>query len=320
MPTPLYSAWAEAIVQRSVLRLGAIAIVMKRSMFLGALCVLSSVSCKGKDGDSSGASAQATASTTSAPAPNDSVGTVRGVVRMTGDEPPVHPGADKIPVGKCFKAHERHRLLFRKAADGALADALVGVTGYKTTLPKPTTPVVVGAEDCSLDQRTVALTLGQSIHFKNRGPTAAMPQLLGLPTPAVMAAVPGGEPIVLTPHAAGRFELIDLSHPYANAEVFVVNYPTITVTGERGQFEIAGVPAGDVKVSVLSPATGLSSEKQVTVLAGKVIDVAFELQFELAKHNAAVELGQRQEQDGKAAGETGIPVPASLPTTPPTSP
>lgn len=275
---------------------------MKRSVFFAALCVLSLAACKGKESRTT-APGSSTASTVVV-AYDGPAGTVRGVVRIDGDEPPVLPGAENIPVGKCFKAHERHRLLFRKAGNGAVADALVGVTGYKVAVPKPSTPVVVGAEDCSLTQRTVALMLGQSIHVKNRGPSAAMPQLLGLPTPAVIAAVPGGDPVVLTPHATGRFELIDRSHPFANAEVFVVNYPTIAVTGEQGEFEIAGVPEGEVKVSVLLPATGLSAEKTITVEAGKAIDVSFDLHFDLARHNAALELGKREEEQEKGQEAT----------------
>lgn len=266
---------------------------MKRPLSSGVLCVLLVLSCKGKLGGAPAGqpSASPTASALEGPA-----GVVRGVVRITGDEPPELPGAGEIPVGKCFKAHERHRLLFRKAANGAVADVLVAVTDYKASVPKSTSPVLVVAEDCSLSQRTVVLSMGQSIHVKNRGPSAAMPQLIGLPTPAVMAAVPGGDPIVLTPHAPGRFELIDRSHPYANAEVFVVGYSTTAVTDEAGKFEIPNVPAGDVKVSVLLPATGLRLEKRATVDAEKGLDVDFDLQFELAKYRAALELGKREEE------------------------
>jgi hypothetical protein len=302
-----------AIVRRRLLRLGATAIVMKRSLIFAGLCVLPLISCKAKlEGASSSVAASASAAASSGVTYEGPSGVVRGLVRITGDEPPELPGAGEIPVGKCFKAHERHRLLFRKAADGGVADALVAVTDYTANVPRATAPVVVIAEDCSFTQRTVALNVGQSIHVKNRGPSAAMPQLIGLPTPAVMAAVPGGDPIVLTPHASGRFELIDRSHPYANAEVFVVNYPTTTVTGEQGTFEITGVPAGDVKVSVLLPATGLRLEKRVTVEAGKALDVNFELQFELSKYRAALELGRRQEE-----GET---TPPAITTAPGASP
>lgn len=289
-----FSIWGRslAIVPGSGFRLGSFCIPMKRLSFLVAVCVI--CSCKGSTGEKSGS--DQTTTPQSAKTHAGSTGVVKGIVRIRGDEPPELPAAADIPVGKCFKAHERHRLLFRKAEGGGVADAVVAVTGYEGLPPMPTSPVVVGMEDCSLAQRTIVLTMGQSIHVKNRGPSAGMPQLVGLPTPAVMAAVPGGDPVVLTPHAPGRFQLIDHTHPFASADVFVVSYPTITVSDEKGRFEIAGIPVGTAKVSVRLPATGLTSEKTITVEAGKPTEVEFELQFDRAKHEAAIELGKRLER------------------------
>src|SRR5690606_22991097 len=139
------------------------------------------------------ASSPAASEPTVAPEPfSGATGRVVGTVRISGDVPPLMPLAAEIPVGECFKAHERHKLLFRRADNGAVADVLVAVTEYKGDLPAPKEPVVVEMEDCSLVQRTIAMTMGQSIHAKNKGPTAAMPQLVGSPVPALIVAVPGG--------------------------------------------------------------------------------------------------------------------------------
>lgn len=318
LPTPLF-ARVQPIVPRGLLRLVATEIAMKRFLCFAASCVLSLSACKGKPGADAGQTATSSASTSGSLSEYKGPhGVVRGVVRITGDEPPNLPSASEIPVGKCFKAHERHSKVFRKAADGGVADALVGVTEYKASLPKPTTPVVVGMEDCSLSQRTIALTMGQSIQAKNRGPTAAMPQLVGLPTPAVLVAVPGGEPVTLVPNAPGRFQLVDRSHPFATADVFVVGFPTVTVTDEAGRFEFPVVPAEEVRVSVMLPETGLSAEKRVTVAAGETLDLTFELTFDLAKHNAALELGKAQQAaSAAAASATAAPsVAAPVATTP----
>src|SRR5690606_38398820 len=120
------------------------------------------------------------------------------------------------------------------------------------------------------------------------GPRAGMPQLVGVPTPAVLAAIPGGDPIVLTPHVPGQFQLVDRSNPFAEADVYVVHYPTIAVTDEQGRFEIPGVPVGTAKVSILMPATGLAEEREVKVTAGQPLDLSFELMFDKATHGAAV--------------------------------
>lgn len=272
-----------------------VAIPMKRSYSIAAFCFLLTSACKDKPVQNDSGQAAATSAASTQQIYEGPTGEVRGTVRIVGDEPPRLPSASEIPVGKCYKAHERHALLFRKAADGGVADAIVAVTEYQGKLPVPATPFVVTMDDCSLSHRTIAIASGQSIHVKNRGPSAGMPQLVGLPTPAVMVAVPGGDPVVLTPHTVGQFELVDRSHPFATADVFVVNYPTITVSDEKGAFHIPGVPAGRAKVSVRLPATGLTLQKQVDIAAGQTTDVTFELEFSLERHEAAVALGKRLE-------------------------
>jgi hypothetical protein len=279
---------------------------MNRLTLLAVSCLLAVGACKARQGESTKkaepSATPSSASPASSAAYSGPTGVVKGVVRISGDEPLPAPLASTIPVGKCFKAHERHKLLFRKAADGGVADVLVAVTGYEGDVPKSTSPINVTLEDCSFDTRTIAMTYGQSIHVKNRGPRAGMPQLVGVPTPAVLAAIPGGEPIVLTPHTPGQFQLVDRSNPFAEVDVYVVHYPTIAVTDEQGRFEIPGVPVGKAKVSILMPATGLTEEKEVEVKAGKPLDLSFELKFDRALHEAAVEMGRRLEKEAEDKG------------------
>ena len=225
-------------------------------------------------------------------------GSVAGTIRISGDPPPLLPDLAEIPVGKCFKAHERHRHLFRKAPDGALADVLVAVTEYDGEIPAPKQPVQITIEDCAFSQRTIAMMMGQKIEVLNKGPAAATPQLIGSPVPALRVAVPGGEPVSLIPHAPGKYRLVDRSHEFAFAEVFVLNYPTVTVTDVTGRFEISGIPIGDVRVSALLPLTEVTSDQKVTVRAGQTTDVQFELTFSLEdwKSSLAEEARTRREQ------------------------
>jgi len=213
-------------------------------------------------------------------------GSISGVVRVAGDESPAMPGALTIPVGKCFKAHQMHGKVFRRGADNAAPDVLVGVTEYKGEVAKATAPVVVTMEDCALSQRTFVMTPGQELHAKNVGLVAAIPHLRGAPQAALVVAVPGGTPIVLTPPTVGRYQLIDRSHEYAMADVFVLGYSTTDVTDEAGKFDIQGIPAGEVKVSAMLPSAGLTVEKRVVVEPNKVTEVNLDLHFELAKWQA----------------------------------
>jgi hypothetical protein len=200
---------------------------------------------------------------------------------MKGDpSPPLDLGEIKIPVGTCFAAHKMYKSLFREGANRTLADALVAVTGYEGYLPPPKPLVEVVAKDCAYDRRTIAMMLGQGIAVTNKGPKAVTPQLLGTHTQALLIAVPGGDPIKLFPQKVGLHKLIDRSHEFTFAEVYVVPYPTTQVTGLDGRFSISGIPVGDVKVNALLPALGKTTEREVTVKEGETVEVILELSFD----------------------------------------
>ncbi len=239
-------------------------------------------------------------------------GTVAGVVRITGDPAPPLPGLAQIPVGECFKAHERHKHLFRKSADGALVDALVAVTEYDVQLPAPKEPVRVNMEDCSFSQRTVAMMMGQALEVVNRGPSAGTPQLIGSPVPALRVAVPGGDPVRLIPHAPGKYRLVDRSHEFAFAEVFVLNYPTATVTDTAGRFELKGVPIGKARINVLVPLTELTAGQDIEVRANQTTDVQFALNFDLASWKATlVEEARAKGATAPGTAASSAPPPAT---------
>ncbi len=211
-------------------------------------------------------------------------GTVAGVVKMKGDKsPPLELGDAKIPVGTCFEAHEMYKSLFREGPNRTLADVLVAVTGYDATLPAPPKTVQIEAKGCAFETRTVGLMLGQGLSVLNKGPKAVTPQLLGARSQALLIAIPGGEPIEVHPQKVGLHKLIDRSHEFAFAEVYVVPYSTTSVTGLDGRFEISGVPVGSVKVNALLPALGKTAERDVTVVAGKTVEVELEMEFDAAK-------------------------------------
>jgi hypothetical protein len=124
--------------------------------------------------------------------------------------------------------------------------------------------------------------LGQGLSVLNKGPKALTPQLLGARSQALLIAIPGGEPIEMHAQKIGLHKLIDRSHEFAFAEVYVVPYSTTSVTGLDGKFEIPGVPVGTVKVNALLPALGKTVEREVTVVEGKTVELNLELDFDAA--------------------------------------
>ena len=215
------------------------------------------------------------------------VGTVRGVVKITGDEPPLVPEmVEKLPVGACLRAHDLHRKLYRQGVDRTLADVLVTVTEYQGYLPARGDAVRVEAKGCAFGSRVLAITFGQRIDVFNLDAQPYMPRLIGTPSYALRVAMPGGSPVPVFVPKPGQYLLVDQTRDYMRSELFVLSYPTFAVTALDGRFEITGVPAGNVKVSAYAPALGKVVEQRVDVSAGAASELAFSIDFSEREHAA----------------------------------
>jgi hypothetical protein len=214
------------------------------------------------------------------------IGSVRGVVHVSGDRAPELPDVlaeiakskDKCEASRAF-----YGKLFREGPGRELADVLVAVTNYKGFVPPAGDMRLVTARGCTFESRTVAMTFGQRLEVKNRGSEAVVPSLSGTPQAALVIAFPGGDSVKLFPTHPGEFLLQDQTHPFATANVLVLKYPTTAVTGIDGTFEIKDVPVGDVVVSAYLPATQGRASSPVTVVAGEAAKVDLTIQFEASK-------------------------------------
>ena len=205
-------------------------------------------------------------------------GTVRGVVRISGDAAPTSSAT--FP-SKCGEASATHGRLFRTGQGGTLGDALVTVTGYQGFVAEVHEAQRVSIHGCALTKRTVALTFGQRLDVFNTDTIEAyMPYLDGVPGKAVMVAVPGGSPVKLYPaEPAAQYKLRDqLDKTWMVGDVFVLKFPTHDVTGLDGKYEIGRVPVGRVHVNAYLPAIEWRVEREVDVKEGdNVLD--FELEW-----------------------------------------
>lgn len=207
-------------------------------------------------------------------------GTVRGVVSIKGDQPPILTDVvEKIP-DKCKGARSVYGRLFREGMVRSLADALVTVTEYQGFVPAKGQTVLLNAEGCAFPARTVALTYGQRIDVASKDGEAYVPKLMGGQMKADMIAVPGSAAVKLYPHTPGRYTLIDQMHLFMTADVFVLKYATFDVTGLDGKFEITGIPVGEVTVNALLPAIMAVTQQKVKVEEGKAVELNLELEFD----------------------------------------
>jgi hypothetical protein len=222
-------------------------------------------------------------------------GAVSGTIRIKGDPAPtIEAMAPKIPVGKCFLAHDMYTKLFREGEGRTLADVLVAVTEYQGEVEAPPERVRVEAKDCAYDRRTIAMTVGQTLSVQNVGTGTHTPQLLGFPSPALILAIPKGDPVEFEPTKLGQYQLLDRTHSFAFADVFVLNYSSVAVTGLDGKFEISGLPPGKAKVSALLPITGQTLSREVLIPSGGTVPSDFEFDFDTERDGVKARLPESE--------------------------
>jgi hypothetical protein len=232
------------------------------------------------------------------------LGSIRGVVKVSGDAAPRVPSMlQKLPHGTCSEAHALHEHLFREGPGRTLGDVLVTVTEYEGYLPPRDEVVRVEAKGCAYGSRILAMTFGQRLDIFNLDNQAYMPRLLGTPSYALRVAMPGGSPVPVFAPSPGQYILTEQTRDYMRSDLFVLSYPTFDVTSPDGSFEIGKLPVGKVKVTAYAPAFGKVSEQQVEIKEGVSATVAFELPFSEAEFQARMK--------GTAApSEAATPVPA----------
>ena len=218
------------------------------------------------------------------PAYTGPVGSVEGDVLVEGDPP-----EQAVIAAPCPEAQAMYGEHYRQQTQSGkrfLADAIVGITGYKAFVPQRAQAVTVHIDGCIMDQRTLVLTYGQRLDIVNRNPPSPNSfYALSLERSTqnmVLMATPGGEPAHAYPGQPGRDRLLDkLAHRYMAADVFVFRSPLYTATTRAGHFRIDYVPVGPVSVSTMHPAfdDGVTDSKDVTVVEGKTTRVDLRLVY-----------------------------------------
>lgn len=214
-------------------------------------------------------------------------GSVKGVVRATGDEAPELPKVLTKIESSCERARSVYGVLFREGENRALADVLVAVTEYEGYVPAQDVDVKVSGQGCAWDKKTYAMTYGQRLEISGLDNRPYVPELLGQPMPAQLFVLPTAPPVKIAPKKPGRFQLVDSMRLFSVAEAYVLPYATVDVTEMDGRFEIQGIPVGEVQINALLPQSGATVGKKVTVKAGEVTVVDFELPFDRDAYDKA---------------------------------
>jgi hypothetical protein len=102
------------------------------------------------------------------------------------------------------------------------------------------------------------------------------------------------------------------------AEVLVLKYATVAVTGIDGRYRISGLPPGDLRVSAVLPSTGAMVERAIKIEGGKTVTADLEIAFDekaykktFAAQRAADAGAKDTRPDASAGPNTKAPKPAA---------
>lgn len=227
--------------------------------------------------------------------------TLRGTVRIKGDPPPTTNFT--FPPGKCGEAAATYGKLFRVGLEGAAADVLVTVTGYKGFVPSRSDTAKITIHGCAFSRRTLVATFGQRIEVANLDQVESyMPYLDGAPRRVTEVAVPGGAAVKLYPLEGNAHYMLrdELPHQFLTADVFVLKFATHAVTGLDGQYEIQGIPVGKVDVTAYLPVLNDEAAQQLELKEGMNT-----LDLEIAYPKKSADVADAGADAGQDAGKDG---------------
>jgi len=202
-------------------------------------------------------------------------GVIRGVVSFKGTVPEgedvegvrCHPGATTIHVAPVTGG-----------AGGALKDVMVYLKD-PAVVPSGESdqPAVLDQVHCQYVPRVLGVRVGQVLRVTSSDPALHNVHTLSERNPRLNFGMTGaGQSREVRFTAPEQFTVRCDVHPWMSATVYVLDHPFFAVTGDNGQFEISGLPAGEHEVVFSHPFLG-ERVRKVTVGADPVsADVTFE--------------------------------------------
>ncbi len=210
---------------------------------------------------------------------------VSGVVKYAGPRPKRTPiylieGYGKISeCGKGYKALLMENLIV--GTEGGLANTFVYVSKgvEKKDYPLPKQSAVLDQKMCMYRPRIQGVRVGQEFVMRNSDGVIHNVRSFSFINRAFNIAQP--------PKSDDRKRVFDTQeksikigcdfHPWMTAYIFVVDHPYFTVTDEKGQFKIGGLPKGDYTVTAWHEEFGRQKAKiSVDETGSAKVDFTFE--------------------------------------------
>jgi hypothetical protein len=213
---------------------------------------------------------------TNVPAETSKTGVIEGRVRLTGAAPAnpiIRMGVDP----KCSRQYSGRRAvqaIVVRSADGGLANALVDLQGAFPATTAIADPVTLDQRACLYAPRVLGLQAGQTLRITNSDSLLHNVHSLSTRGNAFNVSQPQG----------GMVHKVQLNHPdvimrikcdvhaWMTAYIGVEPHPYFAISGERGAFRIAAVPAGRYSIRAWHERYGQLTHA-VTVNAGETTTI-----------------------------------------------
>jgi plastocyanin len=198
-------------------------------------------------------------------------GVVRGVVKFSGDVPPLkiiggdcYPGAEPVPDESTVVN-----------PDGTLKNVVVFIKEAPNIQTAEPPEAVLAQKSCRYVPHVRTLRTGQIMNVTNHDPTPhnVLTQSDENPAENIEEMQNGSHAFHFDHPGMVRFKC--QVHPWMTAYVYVFDNPCHAVTGDDGKFEIGKLPAGSYTLVAWHEKYG-TIEKPFTVSDGKPVVVDFD--------------------------------------------
>jgi plastocyanin len=169
---------------------------------------------------------------------------IAGTVKFDGVVPPPRVVADSTPQSCHAGAGPILDDSLVVGPDGGLKNVIVYVAeGPNVALPQP--PAVLDQKSCQYSPHVLAIRVGEPLTVRSSDPTIHNVHAATKRNPAFNLSFTGvGQENKLTFAETESFAVRCDVHPWMRAYVQVFDHPFFAVTGDDGQFELKGLPAG----------------------------------------------------------------------------
>lgn len=208
-------------------------------------------------------------------APKAKTGSITGTVAFTGT-PPKRQLLKRDTDPLCQKTPRLSEEVVVK--NGGLRDVHVGIAiGTAGAHKAPTEPVRVTQHECMYEPRVVGIMAGQDVVIVNSD--ATYHNVRGAKGKRTLwnLSQPAKAPPLRRTNLGKPGEVVSLHcdvHPWMTAYAVVSDHPFFAVTGDRGAFELADVPAGTYQLEAWHATLGKKT-MEVVVEPGKSVEVKF---------------------------------------------